>query len=168
MVLNRDVIMKKILISLLLLTQLAVAQEAVPENTSVDPTKILAELRKDLTGIQADFIQYELLAGGEKSDVNSGQVYMQTPAQFRWQYKEPVEQLIVADGTNVWIYDEDLEQVTLKKQDNHLNPIYVIINDKKSQEYYDIKHEVKSNDIDWISLTPKENQRRGKVSLACC
>lgn len=159
--------MKKILITFLFFAQLSTAQDAKPENKVIDPSKVLSDLRQDLSGIRADFIQYELLESGEKSDLNSGQVFMQTPAQFRWQYQEPVEQLIVADGKNVWVYDEDLEQVTVKEQNNELNPIYVIINDKKSQQHYHIKHEVRTNGLDWISLTPKEiNEEVKTVWLA--
>lgn len=135
---------------------------AVNEQT-VDPNEILAGIRKDLTGIKAEFIQYELLNNNQKADLNSGQVYMQAPAQFRWNYREPVEQLIVADGANVWVYDEDLEQVTVKQQDNQLNPIYVIIDDEKSQQHYNIKHEVRTNGMDWISLTPKQANEEVKT-----
>jgi outer membrane lipoprotein carrier protein len=133
------------------------AQETqfVPEPITVDPLKLLNEVRNDLSGLESAFIQYELIDGGEKADLNTGRVWMQAPDQFRWHYLDPIEQLIVADGQKVWVYDEDLEQVTVKTQSNQLNPIYVIINDEKSQQHYDIKHEVQSQGIDWISLTPK-------------
>ena len=73
----------------------------------------------------------------------------------------------MADGEKVWVYDEDLEQVTVKAQDNDLNPIYVIINDEKSQQHYDIKHEMSRQEIDWISLTPKvRNEEVQTVWLA--
>ena len=124
--------------------------------TSIDPLALLSEVRKDLTGLEAAFVQYELINESEKIDHNAGQVWMQSPDRFRWHYIDPIEQLIVADGKQVWVYDEDLEQVTVKTQSNQLNPIYVIINDEKSQQHYDIKHEVQSQGVDWISLTPKQ------------
>ena len=80
---------------------------------------------------------------------------MKSPDQFRWLYTDPVEQLIVADGEQVWVYDEDLEQVTVKEQNNELNPIYVIINDELSNLHYNISYELSSHGIDWVSLTPK-------------
>ncbi len=130
--------------------------ESTPEKKTVDPLLLLSEVRKDLTGLQAAFVQYELINDMEKVDMNAGRVWMQSPDRFRWHYIDPIEQLIVADGQQVWVYDEDLEQVTVKTQSNQLNPIYVIINDEKSQQHYDIKHEIQSQGIDWISLTPKE------------
>ncbi|WP_223787875.1 outer membrane lipoprotein chaperone LolA [Marinicella meishanensis] len=128
-----------------------------------DPQQLLADLRADLTGLSAQFVQYELGSQGEQIDPNSGMVWMQSPAQFRWHYLQPIEQLIVADGDNVWVYDEDLEQVTVKQQDNELNPIYVIINDEKSQQHYDIRYETQEAGHDWISLTPKNRSEDVKT-----
>lgn len=120
-----------------------------------DPQAILAEVRKDLVSLRADFIQYELTQDEKRLDVNSGLVWMKSPSLFRWEYQQPFEQLIVADGTQVWVYDEDLDQVTVKEQNNNLNPIYVIINDELSKKHYDIVFEMTKDDVDWISLTPK-------------
>ncbi len=160
--------MRKIIVVLCCwLVTSAYAQEPNPKTTTIDPLQLLSEVRKDLSGLEAAFVQYELIDGSEKVDPNAGRVWMQSPDQFRWHYIDPIEQLIVADGKNVWVYDEDLEQVTVKAQSNQLNPIYVIINDDKSQQHYHIKHEVQSQGMDWISLTPKvENEEVKTVWLA--
>ena len=120
-----------------------------------NPQELLKAVRADLQGMTAAFKQYELTEGNRQVDVNTGTVWMQSPDRFRWLYTDPVEQLIVADGEQVWVYDEDLEQVTVKQQNNELNPIYVIINDELSNEHYDIAYELSSHGIDWVSLTPK-------------
>ena len=158
--------MKKISIMMCLwMITVVQAQQPVtsPEPTTTDPKQLLREVRKDLSGLEAAFIQYELTDDNEKIDLNSGRVWMQSPDQFRWHYLIPIEQLIVADGNQVWVYDEDLEQVTVKAQSNQLNPIYVIINDEKSQQQYDIKHEIQSQGMDWISLTPKQANEEVKT-----
>jgi len=155
------------LMSLMFFQSTHAQESAVQQDSQKDPLALLAGVREGLTGLQAHFTQYELVENNQKVDPNSGQVWMQVPALFRWQYVEPIEQLIVADGEKVWVYDEDLEQVTVKAQDNDLNPIYVIINDEKSQQHYDIKHEMSRQDIDWISLTPKvRNEEVQTVWLA--
>ncbi|ARG99736.1 outer membrane lipoprotein chaperone LolA [Legionella micdadei] len=51
---------------------------------------------------------------------SSGTMALERPGRFRWQTKEPMEQLVVADGQKIWVYDVDLEQVTVKKQDASL------------------------------------------------
>ena len=48
---------------------------------------------------------------------SSGTMALSRPGRFRWETKQPMEQLVVADGKQVWIYDVDLEQVTVKKQE---------------------------------------------------
>lgn len=119
------------------------------------PEELLEKVRSELNSLNAEFIQYELTQDGQKLDPNTGLVWMQSPSFFRWEYQQPVEQLIVADGEKVWVYDEDLEQVTVKAQDNHLNPIYVIINEELSQQHYDIAFEKTEEGLDWVSLTPR-------------
>lgn len=51
---------------------------------------------------------------------SSGTMALERPGRFRWQTKKPMEQLVVADGKQLWVYDVDLEQVTVKKQDDEL------------------------------------------------
>ncbi len=138
-----------------LLTMFCAFNLQANELETKNPNELLAAVRSDLSSLQAEFTQYELTSDNQRLDSNTGLVWMQTPSFFRWEYQQPVEQLIVADGQQVWVYDEDLEQVTVKKQDNHLNPIYVIINEDLSAEHYDIAFEKSEEGMDWISLTPK-------------
>ena len=110
--------MKKILIVLLLFVLVGVDAQQVeptPKTITVDPLQLLSDVREDLSGLKATFVQYELINGSEKVDINTGLVWMKSPDRFRWHYKDPIEQLIIADGKQVWVYDEDLEQVTVKK-----------------------------------------------------
>lgn len=52
--------------------------------------------------------------------VASGTMALSRPNRFRWQTKSPMAQTVVADGQKVWIYDADLEQVTVSKQTQNL------------------------------------------------
>lgn len=47
---------------------------------------------------------------------SSGTMALQRPGKFRWQTNQPMAQLMVADGQKIWVYDKDLEQVTVKTQ----------------------------------------------------
>ena len=51
---------------------------------------------------------------------SSGYMALQRPGKFRWDTKTPMAQLVIADGRRIWVYDVDLEQVTVKKQDKGL------------------------------------------------
>ena len=50
----------------------------------------------------------------------SGNMALSRPGRFLWQTKKPLEQIVIADGKHLWVYDVELEQVTLKKQDKGL------------------------------------------------
>jgi outer membrane lipoprotein carrier protein len=51
---------------------------------------------------------------------SSGTMALQRPGRFRWQTAQPMAQLMIADGQRIWVYDKDLEQVTVKKQNKGL------------------------------------------------
>ncbi len=67
----------------------------------------------------ADFKQ---VVKGKKQDISNstGTMALERPGRFRWQTKEPMEQFVVADGKKLWVYDVDLEQVTVKKQEESM------------------------------------------------
>ncbi len=71
---------------------------------------------KDLRSLSADFEQSVTGARGLRGEPSTGTLALQAPRQFRWQTVSPFEQLIVADGTRVWVHDPDLEQVSVRSQ----------------------------------------------------
>ncbi|MEK7991453.1 MAG: outer membrane lipoprotein chaperone LolA [Thiotrichaceae bacterium] len=89
-------------------------------STNLYAQQDLAVFLQDLTTLQADFIQRLYADTGELLEETEGQMSIQRPNHFRWAYQVPYQQLIVADGQSVWIYDEDLEQVTIKDFDTAL------------------------------------------------
>ncbi len=77
------------------------------------------EVEHFLDGVQtlsAAFDQTLIDADGLQAEASSGTLDIARPGRFRWVYREPYEQWLVADGRNVWSYDVDLEQVTVKPQ----------------------------------------------------
>ncbi|WP_353573312.1 outer membrane lipoprotein chaperone LolA [Candidatus Albibeggiatoa sp. nov. BB20] len=89
-------------------------------STNLYAQQDLAVFLHDLTSLQANFVQRLYADTGELLEETEGQMYIQRPDRFRWAYQVPYQQLIVADGQLVWIYDEDLEQVTIKDFDTAL------------------------------------------------
>jgi len=129
------------------------------ENKEVTAQSLLDEIRKDLTALNASFLQYEIDANDIMSEKLGGQVWLQTPNKFKWEYAEPAPQLILANGETVWVYDEDLEQVTVKKQESTQNPIYVLLNKEQTEKNFDMALLAKEKDQleqqNWIEMTPK-------------
>ena len=69
-----------------------------------------------LQTLQARFEQQVISSDGVLQDRSDGQVWLHRPERFRWEYGGDFPELVVADGERVWIYDEMLEQVTVKDQ----------------------------------------------------
>ncbi|MBA2651359.1 MAG: outer membrane lipoprotein chaperone LolA [Tatlockia sp.] len=98
--------------SLILFITLLVAGNAFCESAGDELQTKLNAMRT----LTADFKQVVKSKQKEISN-SSGTMALERPGKFRWQTKEPMEQLIVADGKKLWVFDVDLEQVTVKKQD---------------------------------------------------
>ncbi|HFC30639.1 MAG TPA: outer membrane lipoprotein chaperone LolA [Oceanospirillales bacterium] len=148
---------KTLLVTLILLTSMAAM--AAESSNKITAESLLDGLRNDLQALSADFVQYETDANANRSENSIGKVWLQAPNKFKWQYEKPVPQLIVANGQTVWIYDEDLEQVTIKQQKNRQNPIYVLLDKERTEANYSSKLIAKQQHdesaIQWVSLRPK-------------
>jgi outer membrane lipoprotein carrier protein len=76
----------------------------------------LERFAAELERFQADFTQTVKSQDGRIQDQTQGQVWLQKPDKLRWVYSGEFPEIIVADGKNIWVYDESLEQVTVKPQ----------------------------------------------------
>jgi len=77
-----------------------------------------ARLRSFLADVQAmdgKFRQQVIDSRQQVLEDTSGSVAMQRPGRFRWNYEAPFERVIVSDGEKVWLYEADLEQVTIRR-----------------------------------------------------
>ena len=88
---------------------------AEDEKTSTGEVYLEKFLEKTQT-LEANFQQTLRTHKGEVLQQTEGKFYLNRPGKFRWNYKTPYEQVIVSDGERIWIYDVDLEQVTVQKQ----------------------------------------------------
>ena len=103
--------MKKITLFLMLLWIQNTWCDAVSDN-----------LQAKLSAIRTMSASFVQVVNAQKREVSrsSGTMALSRPGHFRWQTKTPMEQLVLADGQHLWVYDVDLEQVTVKKQENGL------------------------------------------------
>lgn len=69
-----------------------------------------------LHAVSADFTQSVTDANGRRGEESRGTLALQAPRDFRWETMSPYQQTIVADGTRVWIYEPDLQQVSVRRQ----------------------------------------------------
>lgn len=80
-----------------------------------DAVDTLRAFVRDVQSGSADFTQTVTSPDGARTKTSSGSFEFARPNRFRFEYKKPFEQVIVADGEKVWIYDRDLNQVSSRK-----------------------------------------------------
>ncbi len=116
--------------------------------------------------LQANFEQRVFDQRGRLIQEMKGKVYIQRPGRFRWDYARPYEQHIVADGERIWIYDVDLEQVTVKPQQSTMGstPALVLSEPHSLGDNFLIAVGTEQNGVQWFQLEPRE-QNDGFQSL---
>lgn len=110
-----------------------------------------------LATMRADFIQTLSSARGERMEESRGKLWLLRPGKFRLHYVNPYEQLYVADGSNIWMYDRDLEQVTVKPQDDALGstPALLLSSETPLEENFTIEEEGMHEGFQWLLLKPR-------------
>ncbi len=110
-----------------------------------------------LKGLDGQFTQQVHDGNGKLKETSSGRVALLAPRQFRWEYTKPYPQLIVADGSKVWIYDPDLQQVTVREQgaEEQNTPLTALIDPGKLDQQFNVKEAGTADGLQWLALTPK-------------
>ena len=87
-----------------------------------------------------------------------GTLAFQRPGRFRWAYSKPYPQLIVGDGARVWVYDEDLNQVTVRKLDQALGatPAALLAGANDALKAFMLKDEGTRDGLEWIEAVPRD------------
>ncbi|MFP6847174.1 MAG: outer membrane lipoprotein chaperone LolA [Pseudomonas sp.] len=144
------------LIRMLLLTVLSFTSAAAMADDDVAVQR-LTELLNQAQTITARFSQLTLDGGGTQLQETSGELALKRPGLFRWHTDAPMEQLLVSNGEKVWLYDPDLQQVTIQTLDQRLThtPALLLSGDiSKIRENFDISHKEAGDVVDFI-LKPK-------------
>ncbi|HEX5844660.1 MAG TPA: outer membrane lipoprotein chaperone LolA [Pseudomonas sp.] len=144
------------LIRMLLLTVLSFSSLAAVADDEVAVQR-LTELLNQAQTITARFSQLTLDGSGTQLQETAGQLSLKRPGLFRWHTDEPMEQLLVSNGEKVWLYDPDLEQVTIQTLDQRLThtPALLLSGDvSKIRENFAITHTEGGSVVDFI-LKPK-------------
>jgi outer membrane lipoprotein carrier protein len=107
--------MKRLLVSFLAIWTILVFPPGVTAQSG--PARAQLERFTDgLESLHARFDQQVINADGLVEEQSSGQLWIANPNRFRWEYGGDFPELVVADGEKVWLYDEMLEQVTIRQQ----------------------------------------------------
>jgi outer membrane lipoprotein carrier protein len=118
------------------------------------------DVDKYLTGLaswSADFTQSIEDGNGKVLRSAAGKLYLQRPGKFRWDYTDPSEQLVLADGKQIWFYDKDLAQANVRDMDATLasTPASLLSEGGSVGTQFDVKALPPSGGLEWFQLIPK-------------
>jgi chaperone LolA len=133
---------------------------ALAESDSDDGARLVAAFVNDITTLQGRFEQSLLSAEGEVVERTSGTLEIHRPGQFRWTYTDPYEQILVADGLNVWSYDVDLAQVTVKPQESALanTPALLLGGAQDAMQQFSNDGSFVEAGTTWVQMSPKNTE----------
>lgn len=110
--------------------------------------------------VKARFAQMVLDKNGKQLQQAQGVMQFSRPGKFRWDYRKPYEQLIVGDGSKLWIYDKDLNQVTVRKLDRALgsSPAALLAGSNDLERDYTLSNLGMDKGLDWLEALPKNRE----------
>ena len=90
----------------------------------------------------------------------SGSMAFLRPGKFRWTYAKPYAQLIVGDGEKVWVYDEDLNQVSVRRLDRALGstPAALLAGSKDFERAFKLSDKGEKDGLEWVEAVPREKE----------
>lgn len=110
----------------------------------------------EVSTFSAEFFQSVLDPSLQTLATSEGHLYIHRPGHFRWDYAPPDQQRIIGDGERVWIYDIDLEQVTVRPQRSVLGESVALLlaGDGQLPEDYAVKELGRQGPYDWVEIRP--------------
>jgi outer membrane lipoprotein carrier protein len=133
---------------------------ALTSAAHADDVQILKNFFQNTTSMRAKFQQTVVDNLGRKVQEVTGTMQLQRPGKFRWDYNKPYVQLIVGDGNKVWLYDPDLNQVTVRPLDRVLgsSPAALLAGSKDIDKTFDLKSVGQQGELNWVEAVPKEKE----------
>ena len=112
---------------------------------------------KGLEGLDGRFEQTLYDLDGRLKESSTGRVALSAPRLFRWEYATPYEQLIIADGEKVWVFDPDLEQVTVRPQgpEEQNSPLAALVDPGKLERDFNVREGGDAEGLSWLLLSPR-------------
>ena len=141
----------------LILTAWLIFYSALAGAAGLDMLRIF--LQQTTTG-KAHFAQIIVDKNMKQLQQATGTMHFARPGKFRWQYDKPYEQLIVGDGSRLWVYDKDLNQVSVRKLDQALgdSPAALLAGSNEIEKIYDLTNLGNQEGLDWVEAVPKSKE----------
>jgi outer membrane lipoprotein carrier protein len=123
------------------------------------PTTDVEKYLNGLASWSADFEQTIDDGHGNVLRSAAGRLYLQRPGKFRWDYSQPSEQLVLADGKQIWFYDKDLAQANVRDMDTSLasTPASLLSGSASVGTQFNVTALPPSAGLQWFQLIPKHS-----------
>lgn len=118
--------------------------------------QLVNDFLENVITLQGRFEQSLIDAEGEVTERSSGTLKIERPGRFRWSYSEPYEQWLVADGLNIWSYDVELAQVTVKPQADALanTPALLLGGSVEALQQFRFDKAMIESGTTWVRMIP--------------
>jgi outer membrane lipoprotein carrier protein len=145
---------KKIL-PLLLLPLLFAAQTA-----SADGMASVKSFYEQTKSVRANFHQVVTDRQGRKVQEVDGQMQLLRPNKFRWDYQKPYEQQIISDGKQVWLYDVELAQVTVRALNQTIgsSPAALLAGGAAIDKTFKLMNAPGNDALEWVNAIPNDKE----------
>lgn len=129
--------------------------------TGEDPgRRLVDEFVDSVATFRGDFEQVLLDADERVIERTTGTLEISRPGKFRWTYVDPYEQWLLADGVNIWSYDVDLAQVTVKPQAEALanTPALLLGGSGDALDQFRYEGSYEEVETTWVRLEPHDTE----------
>ena len=139
--------------SLLVFSQLVFSQPVL-----ADGIISLRDFFSNTTSMRAQFKQVVTDTKGRKIQEVQGTMQLQRPNKFRWDYAKPYQQQIISDGRDVFLYDTELQQVTVRALSKAIgsSPAALLAGGSAVEKSFTIKNTTRKDDLVWVVALPKD------------
>ncbi len=143
----------KRLAACLLLPLLFAAQTA-----SADGMSSVKAFYEQTKSVRANFHQVVTDKQGRKVQEVDGEMQLLRPNKFRWDYRKPYEQQIISDGNQVWLYDTELAQVTVRSLNQSIgsSPASLLAGGADIEKAFKLVNASRKDKLDWVNAIPKD------------
>lgn len=130
----------------------------LPLSAAASGMQQLQHFLDGLSSLRAGFEQSVANANRSQENRARGVFYLLRPDRFRWDYLEPFEQQLIADGRQVWAYDPEIEQVSVQLQDQALNgtPAQILASDAPLATHFEVTEIGVQGAFEWVELIPRD------------
>lgn len=125
-----------------------------------DGVSSLRDFFSSTNTMRAKFSQVVTDTQGRKVQEVEGTMQLQRPNKFRWDYNKPYEQQIISDGKDVFLYDTDLQQVTVRALSRAIgsSPAAMLAGGDAVEKSFSLKNAIRKDGLTWVLALPKDKE----------